>query len=97
MSTSLNNFFHLGGHSLLATQVISRVSQALKVDLSVRALFEAPTVAELAKVAAQAPPAQELRPLASLCPAPGELLERLDQLSDAEVEALLRDTELKSV
>jgi len=48
-----DNFFELGGNSLSATQVLSRARNALQVEVSLRSLFEKPTLGEFAEVVTQ--------------------------------------------
>jgi hypothetical protein len=44
-----DNFFELGGHSLLATRMLARISDLLRIRLTLRNIFDSPTIRGLAE------------------------------------------------
>ncbi|MFT3756188.1 MAG: amino acid adenylation domain-containing protein [Pseudoxanthomonas sp.] len=58
-----DDFFALGGHSLLAAQLTTRLNRDLGVQLSLRSVFDAPTVARLAALVSAAEPATARKPI----------------------------------
>jgi acyl carrier protein len=87
-----DNFFELGGHSLLAVQVVRHISTAFAVELQLIALFEAPTISELAN---QVQRRQEMELEIALTGEQSEstqqLLEKVARLSQEDVASLLQE------
>src|SRR5262249_52099101 len=84
-----DNFFELGGHSLLAIQLTSQLKTLLDIEISVQRMFDAPTIAKLGEQV------DALREKSSELQAMAELLDQVEQLSDAEVQTILKDRDLQ--
>ena len=78
-----DNFFELAGNSLTAIQIVTRVRRAFDVELSMSSIFEAPTVAGLARVVRTGRLGEE-----ALAEVDG-ILEEIEGLSPEEIERLL--------
>jgi acyl transferase domain-containing protein len=82
-----DNFFDLGGHSLLGTQLLSRIRAAFHVQISLRSLYEGPTVAVMAEALSRLQQEQEMREQM-------ELLREIELMADDEVAAELGTSDM---
>jgi amino acid adenylation domain-containing protein len=91
------NFFELGGHSLLVLQMTARMRRVLEVELPVRSVFDAPTIAALAREVERArslglkaqTPVLRRRQRSTTETSHEELLAKLGNLSRDELESVL--------
>jgi acyl carrier protein len=91
-----DNFFDLGGNSLLAMQVLARIRKAFGVEVSVRSLFDGPSIDALGKAIEEAKAGGTIPRFPPLIPRPtpatgGDLLSaELTKLSPEQIEILLQ-------
>jgi len=77
-----DNFFQLGGHSLLGTRLISRLHDAFDISITLRKVFEVPTIAGLAMAVEESRNHTDEKETL-------QLLQLLEQLADEDIDAEL--------
>ena len=90
-----DNFFELGGHSLMVMQVVARIRKEFEVEVSIRSLFEDPTIKGLAKEVdeAKAKGIKACAPISSFLQRQNNhdhLRLQVEKMSRAELEEMLR-------
>jgi acyl carrier protein len=97
-----DNFFDLGGDSLVAARVVAEIREQFGVDVTLRQLFDAATLGDLAQTVDAGETSRLVTPGQASPPSlamadTGELLERLDDMGDDEVDRLLRELDERRV
>jgi acyl carrier protein len=82
-------FSELGGHSLLATQVITRVRDALRVEVPLKLIFSAQTIESFAATLVQCPPPQR-----RMLEEAAGLYVKLSRMSEEELDRALAEPSL---
>ena len=83
-----DNFFDLGGHSLLATQLVSRLQQTFQLSVELDIFFSAPSIAKLTEALLRKQLEQHAGDQMT------QLLDKLEEMTEEEAEALLKSGSL---
>ena len=89
-----DNFFELGGHSLLATRMTVRAGSIMMLDIGVRAIFEFPTISQLADYMTETRKGQPMKALIDESDIQ-RILEQVASLPEAEVQRLKHELRIE--
>ena len=87
-----DRFFELGGDSLTAMRLVNRLRESFCADVSLRSLFQMPTVSEIAAVISEGNKAAELVKTAAASDSiPDHITQQVAGMTDDQVDIALRD------